>query len=81
MTIHVTKYNACYEKCKVKVDVTQYYACHANDRGDRGVKWDPSTSPEPAQCHMRHACHAKWVSGVWGSCVCVCACVWVCGCV
>ena len=44
---------------KVKVDVAKRHACHTKCRGDNGVHRDPSTSPEPAQCHKCHACHAK----------------------
>ena len=47
---------------KVKVHVTKCHACHAKSRGAHGDTWDPSAPPEPAQCHKRHACHAKWGS-------------------
>ena len=57
---------------KVKVDVTKCHACHTNSRGDNGVKRDPTASPEPAQCHKRNACHAKWyVSQLCVSKLCV----------
>ena len=44
---------------RMDVDGAKRHACHANSRGVHGVNWDPSAPPEPAQCHKRHACHAK----------------------
>ena len=44
---------------QVQVYVAKCYACHANRGGDHGTKREPSA---PAQCHKRHACHAKWRS-------------------
>ena len=49
----------CRQVPKVEVDVAKRHACHANNRGDNGVNWEPSAPPEPAQCHKCHACHAK----------------------
>ena len=48
--------------CKTKVTVPKWYGWHAKCRGDHGIKRKPSASPEPAQCHKSHACHAKWRS-------------------
>ena len=44
---------------RMDVDGAKRHTCHANSRGLHGVNWDPSAPPEPAQCHKRHACHAK----------------------
>ena len=46
---------------KVKVDVTKCHACHANSRGDHGVKREPRAPPEPACLDVAkcHPCSAK----------------------
>ena len=44
---------------KTKVDVATCYACHAKCRSVTGDQRRPSAPPDPAQCHKRHACHAK----------------------
>ena len=61
---------------KVKVDVAKRHACHANSRGDNGIKREPSAPPEsardspvpclPPRMHVDvgkcHACHAECTS-------------------
>ena len=47
---------------KVKVDVAKCHACRANSGSDHGVNWEPSSPPEPSQCHKYHTCHAKCTS-------------------
>ena len=65
------KCHACH--AKTKVDVTKCHTCHTKRRwmspsatlatqsaaASPATKTGPSAPPEPAQCHKRHACHAK----------------------
>ena len=44
---------------RMTTDVAKCRACHANRGGDHVAKREPRVSPKPAQCHKRHACHAK----------------------